>query len=423
MPGTTPYELRPDPGLPVPAYRHRYLPGADAPQAPPGGGAALRSAGAGYWTRRGLPTGPDHVTAAPGAELLLLSLLSAVGGDVVLARPAPAWVLMVAGLRGGRVHAAPTPAEGGGVPDPFALLETVRRVRARGGAPRVVVLSPADDPTGTVTPPEMMHETCEAAAEAGLLIISDETYGDTLHRPGSVHVSPAEIVPDQTVLLTDLGASLMPGGLPVAFARHPDTAEGRKVRDRSLRRSAGLRARLSGPVAAEAAYVLGEPDEVLAGRAAANRLHAAVAAAAHGALTSAGARCRPPQAGFQLYPEVSGHVPGGADALERHLSGRLGRPVLGGHRFGDDPAALRVRIDTGALYGRGDEERAAVAAAPDPTAVPHVAAGLAELGEAFAELAAGALDDARDQDQDRDRERERERGPGSRSGQGLAGTG
>lgn len=67
----------------------------------------------------------------------------------MVGRPAAVWH-SPPGLRTLRVR---TPAEGGGAPDPFALLETVRRARADGLDPRVLVLAAADDPTGTVTPP------------------------------------------------------------------------------------------------------------------------------------------------------------------------------------------------------------------------------------------------------------------------------
>jgi aspartate aminotransferase len=379
-----PYDVRPDPGLPVPAYwEARPAVGSGAEQ--PGGGPGLLTAAAGYWARRGLPCEPARLAAGPGAEALLVALLAAVDGDLVTARPAAAWQAPAAALLGRRVHTAPTPAEGGGVPDPFALLETVRRARAEGGAPRLLLLSAADDPTGTVTAPELLHETCEAAAEAGLLIVSDETYSDTLHHHDTVLLSPAEMLPEHTVVLVDLGATLVPPTVPAALARFPASPRGAAWRERAVGVLAAQRAVLSEPVAAATAYVLGEPPEVTDRTAAANRLHARVAAAAYRAVTEAGALCRPPKAGFQIYPTLRSH---GLDAAgaEQRLSAALGRPVLGGHRFGDDPAEPRVRIDTGALHGATQTERRTALTAADPLAVPHIAAALAALTSAFAEL-------------------------------------
>jgi aspartate aminotransferase len=381
---TLPFDVRPEPGLPVPPYWDTHLDPAAGPE-PLGGGPRLLEAAGGYWSRRGLPGDTRHVLAAPGAEPLLLALLAATDGDPVLARPAAAWQGPLARLLGRRVHTVPAPAEGGGVPDPFALLETVRRARAEGGAPRLLVLSAADDPSGTVSPPELLHETCEAAAEAGLMIVSDETYSGTLHHHDTVLLSPAEMLPEHTVVLTDLGATLVPVTVPVALARFPGTGHGASWRERSAAALAAMRAVLLGPVAAGAAYVLTEPAEVTDHVAAANRLHARVGAAAYRAVTEAGALCRPPKAGFQLYPTLS--APGlDAEGAEERLSAALGRPVLGGHRFGDDPAEPRVRIDTGVLLGATETERRTALTAADPVAVPHVAAGLAALTSAFAEL-------------------------------------
>ena len=380
------YDVRPDPGLPVPAYWDAHLTAAGAGTEPPGGGRRLLAAADGYWTRRGLPGDALHGLAAPGAEPLLLAVLAASEGDPVLARPAAAWQAPIARLLGRRVHSVPVPPEGGGVPDPFALLETVRRARANGGDPRLLVLSAADDPSGTVSAPELLHETCEAAAEAGLLIVSDETYSDTLHHRETVLLSPAEMLPDHTVVLADLGATLVPATVPAALARFPATVHGTSWRARAADVLAAVRAVLPVPVAAATAYVLTEPAEVTDHSAAANRLHARTAAAAYRAITDAGAVCRPPKAGFQLYPTVGAPGLRAAARAEERLTAALGRPVPGGHRFGDDPQEARVRLGTGFLHGATQTERRTVLAAADPLAVPHVMAALDALTAAFAVL-------------------------------------
>jgi aspartate aminotransferase len=369
----------PDPGLPTPPYWAPHL-------AAPAGTEDITAAAATYWQRRGLHTDPSQTAAAAGGEALLLAVLTAIGGDaVVLARPAAAWHTVPGRMLGRRTLRVQTPAEGGGAPDPFALLEAVRRAREEGADPRALVLSAADDPTGTVTPPEPLHEVCEAAAEAGLLLVSDETYSDTV-RHGVVLLSPAEILPDRTVVLTDLGASLVPPAWPTAIARFPSTDEGARLRTEALAAVVAL----PEPVAWAAAYALGEPEDVRAYTDAAKRLHAALGAAAHEAVTGSGALCRPPECGFQLYADLAPlRTERDAAGVEEWLTRRLGRPVLGGHRFGDDQSAPRVRIDVGPLCGAGEEQRRAALRAEDPSAVPHVAAALRELGEALSALSDG----------------------------------
>ncbi|WP_347359810.1 aminotransferase class I/II-fold pyridoxal phosphate-dependent enzyme, partial [Streptomyces sp. 150FB] len=202
---------------------------------PPGGGPVLREAAAGYWSRRGLLSRPHDMAAAPGVQPLLFALLASYGGDLLLPRPCPAWWTPQARILGRPAYHVPTPAAYGGVPDPYALLETVRRVRAEGGRPRVLLLSLPDDPTATVAPPELVREACEAAVGEGLRIISDETWRDTVHDPeGTVLLSPAEMWPDEVTVIADTGGALTPAPWPMAVARFPGTASGAAGRARAV---------------------------------------------------------------------------------------------------------------------------------------------------------------------------------------------
>ncbi|WP_250302671.1 aminotransferase class I/II-fold pyridoxal phosphate-dependent enzyme [Streptomyces sp. NBC_01387] len=388
--------LAPGPGLPVLPELAAVLAGAApriAPE-PPGGGAALREAAAGYWTRRGLGCGPADVAAAGGAPSLLLALLAADHGDLLVPRPCPAWWIPQARLLGRSAYPVPTPAECGGVPDPYALLETVRRVRDEGGDPRLLLLSVADDPTGTVAPPEVVHEACEAAVSAGLHIISDETWNDTRHRPRrTVLLSPAEMCPEAVTVLVDPAGSLIPTAWPVAVARFPDTADGAARRARTLDVITAIGTVVAGPVAAAAAHALSEPDTVRERAGQAAQLYGRVAGAAHRAVLAAGALARPPQAGRHFYADLGPLRPGlesrgvtDAMELEDYLDRRIGAPAPGGHRFGDDPAALRVRFTTGPLLGSTPEERLESLTSAEPLELPHVARALSHFTSALEQL-------------------------------------
>jgi aspartate/methionine/tyrosine aminotransferase len=396
----------PGDGLPVlPELTAVLVAAASRADAQPVGGApALLEAACGYWTRRGLPTVPDQVAAGPGAPALLLALTAALAGDgadILVPRPCAAWWAPYARVLGRPAYHVPTPAESGGLPDPYALLETVRRVRAEGGDPRLLVLSVADDPTATVAPPELLHETVEAATAEGLHLVSDETWRDTLHHPhDTVLLSPAEMRPDRVTVVTDLAGSLLPAGWPAAVARFPATEPGRQLHARVLDILTGLDARIAAPVVAAAGYALDEPPPVTERREAAVRLHARVAAAAHAAVVAAGALARPPQAGRHLYADLgplreplAEQGVGDAQELEDLLTARLGMPAPGGHRFGDDLGALRVRLATGPLLGGTDEERAECLTSPTPLELPHVQRALI--------LLTSVLDDLRDDAQRR----------------------
>ncbi|MFH8344426.1 aminotransferase class I/II-fold pyridoxal phosphate-dependent enzyme [Streptomyces sp. NPDC018045] len=385
----------PDPpaGLPVlPELAACLAAAADRTEPePPGGSRPLRAAACDYWGRRGLWTAPERVLAAPGAPALLLALLAAAGGDVLLPRPCAQWYAPAAGLLGREVHRVPVPAESGGVPDAFTLLEAVRRARQTGEGPRILLVSVADDPSGTCPPPELVHEVCEAAAADGLWVVSDETGRDLLHDPhDTVVLSPAEMLPDDVVVLADLRATLVPASWPVALARFPDTERGEGLRAATLERLAALRTPVAGPVAAAVTHALTEPQPVRSRTAAAARVHGTLARALHHTLTAAGAVCRPPHAGSHLYadfdplrPALAARGITGADRLEGALAHWAAR---GGHRFGDDPRALRVRLSTEALLGPGTGHRHQVLDAPDPLQLPHVAEELSALSATLAAL-------------------------------------
>ncbi|MEV1044276.1 aminotransferase class I/II-fold pyridoxal phosphate-dependent enzyme [Streptomyces sp. NPDC049916] len=385
-----------DPGLPVLPELAARLAAASArtrPE-PPGGGAALREAARGYWDRRGLHGTAGAIAAAPGAQPLLLALVGAHGGDVLLPRPCPASWTPQARLLGRPAYQVPTPAECGGIPDPYALLETVRRVRAEGGTPKLLVLSVVDDPTATVAPPELVREACEAAVGEGLHIVSDETWRDTVHRPrDTVLLSPAEMCPDHVTVLTDLSGALTPAAWPVAVARFPDTAEAAGRHARTLDILTALGALVAGPVAPAAAHALGEPPSVRERTARAAALHGEVAAAVHRAVLAAGALARPPQAGRHLYADLGPLRAGLAGRgvtdsleLEEYLTRLLGVLTPGGHRFGDELGALRVRLSTGPLLGTAEGQQAASLASAAPLELPHVARALSLLARTLGAL-------------------------------------
>ncbi|MGW6554961.1 pyridoxal phosphate-dependent aminotransferase, partial [Streptomyces sp. NPDC055051] len=99
-------------------------------------------------------------------------------------------------------------------------------------------------------------------------------------------------------------------------------------------------------------------------------------------------------AGRHLYADLGPLRPGLAARgvtdsleLEQYLTARLGRPVPGGHRFGDELGALRVRLDTGPLLGADPPERAETLASRAPEQLPQAVRALARLAAALDDLA------------------------------------
>lgn len=369
------------------AGRSAYGPVAGAPD-------ALASV-SGYFTRRGLPTGPQDVMLGPGSKSLLMALNLVLPGDVLLPRPCWNSYAPQARMAGKKVWGVPIPAECGGIPDPAALEATLARARREGGDPRIVVLTLPDNPTGTLAGPELVTQVCAIAEAENLMIVSDEIYRDVMHRPDAAFLSPAEVVPHRTVVTTGLSKSLALGGWRIGALRVPPGESGQRLRGQLVAAASDMWSTLAGPMQEVAAYAFGDPPEITSRLAASARLHGAVARSVHASAVAAGATCRPPTGAFYVYPDFGPlrhrlRTRGVNDAasLARYLLDEHGLAVLAGHLLGDDPHALRFKAATSMLYGDTDEEQEAALAAADPLTLPHVVDTLTRVEEGFAKLGA-----------------------------------
>lgn len=381
--------------LPVfPPLAERLTAGADRnAYGPVAGDHGVRAAVAGYFARRGLPTDAAQVLLAPGSKPLLLALQLVHPGDVLL--PSPCWVTYgpQAKLAGKYAFGVPIPEECGGVPDPAALRDTIRVARGLGHDPRIVVLTSPDNPTGTYAPPRLVREICAVAEEEDLLLVSDEIYRDILHDPNAEFLSPAEVVPDRTIVVTGLSKSLALGGWRIGAARFPATPAGERLRDDVASVASEVWSTLAGPMQSVAEYAFSEPPEIRDRLRDDARLHGTVAKAVYDIVVAAGATCRPPTGGFYVYPDFAPlsaelaalGVTDGA-SLQSRLIDHLGIAVLAGVHFGDDPKALRFRAATSMLYGRTRDEQRSAQRATDPLSLPHVADALAGIEQGLAKL-------------------------------------
>jgi aspartate aminotransferase len=361
---------------------------------PVAGSPAVRQAAAGYFQRRGLPTGPEQVLLAPGSKALLYALLSVLPGDVVL--PRPSWVSYAAqaALAGKRVIDVPIAADAGGVPDPAALREALSDARARRHEPAILVLTLPDNPTGTVASASLMREVCEVAQDHRLLIVCDEIYRDLAYDHDAL-CSPATLMPDHVFVTNGLSKSMALGGWRIGFCRVPQGRLGADAARALTGVASEVWSSLAAPMQHAATYVLDEPHDVRDHVARSRRLHRLVSNAAYERVIAAGARCRAPAGAFYLYPDleplrpllaeqgVSTGAQLAALLLERHDVA-----VLEGEAFGDDPSGLRFRMATSLLYGSNDEQRWAALGADDPVALPWIAGALERLGETLRALQA-----------------------------------
>ncbi len=381
-------------GVPVHPLLRRAL--ADAADrngyGPVAGSAELRSAAAGYWERRGLPTAAGQVLTGPGSKALLYAVLQAVGGDVVV--PQPSWVSYAAqaSLLGHQPIYVRTPAGSGGVPDPALLADAVRHARAAGRHVRAVVLTLPDNPTGRLASAALVDRVCAVAADLDLLVISDEIYRDLVY--DDEFRSPAETAPERVVITTGLSKSLALGGWRLGVARLPDGVLGERLGARMLAAASEIWSSAAQPVQHAAAVAFGEPAELTEYVGRARRLYQLISGEIAAVLDAAAIQVATPQAAFYLFADFGPHrerlaatrgVRTGED-LAAELLSRHHIAALPGSAFGEPPESLTLRLCAGMLTGADDTQRLQALSCEDPLRLPWIAAAIDRLGTAVADL-------------------------------------
>jgi aspartate aminotransferase len=386
-------------GVPVlPELVQRLAEGAPrAEYGPVAGIEELREAIAGYWRRRSVDADADRVIAAPGSKPLLYAAVHAIGGSIAI--PCPSWVSYgaQAALAGARAVAVPVEGEAGGVPAPDRLEQAAREARAEGSPLRAVILTLPDNPTGTVATPGAVHAVCELAERHDLLVICDEIYRDLVHDPERAVVSPAELVPERTIVTTGLSKNLALGGWRIGAARFPGGPRGRELHRAALSIASEVWSAPANPVQRAAAWAFGEPPAVVERIAASRSLHAALARAIADVFVRHGVALRPPTAAFYLYPSFETHRERLAAAAGVRSGPQLAAALLDRHdvatlpasAFGEAEETLALRVATSGLYGDSDEQRLRALADPEPAGLVWIASQLAALDKALADLLGG----------------------------------
>lgn len=380
-------------GLPVPDSVVQVLAQA-APNNSYGavaGSAEARASAAGWFTRRGHATDASQIIFAPGSKPLLFGLLAVLPGDLVL--PCPAWVSYAAQaeLLKKRVIEVPIPANAGGIPDPELLEAALVQAKAQGKDPGILLLTVPDNPTGTVATDVQVKSVCEVAVRYGMAVVSDEIYAEVVHSGEAP--TPLSSFPARTVVTSGLSKSMALGGWRIGFARVPDNEWGTQIMEGLVGVASEIWSSLAAPMQTVAEHVLSEPAEIVEHIEKATKLHARVAAAVYDEFVAVGAICRPPSAGFYLYPDF--------EPLRVELAAlgiRTGREmatfllekcsvgVLPGAAFGDSEDGLRARVATSLLYGTTDEERWSSLNSKNPTELPWIAQSISHLREALQTL-------------------------------------
>ncbi len=160
-----------------------------------------------YQNRDGVLRDAESVLIGPGSKELLFNLQMACKVELIL--PAPCWVSYApqAFLLGRSVRHLPTLPENQWRIQPEQLDQLEQPDEE---VVRALVLNYPCNPTGCSYEPEQMQAIAQAARRNGILIISDEIYGET--RFEGEHHSMAAFYPEGTVISSGLSKWCGAGG-------------------------------------------------------------------------------------------------------------------------------------------------------------------------------------------------------------------
>lgn len=332
----------PVPGCVVDALRaaapeKEYLPVRGLPE--------LREAVAEYHRRRhAVPRTGADVLVAPGSKELMFLLQIAFAGELLL--PTPTWVSYApqARIAGRRVRMLPTVAADGFQLAPATLDAVCREDPSR---PRILVLNYPSNPTGVSYRPDALAELAAVARRHGIVVLSDEIYGELDFR--GEHVSIVRFLEEATILSGGLSKWCGAGGWRLGTFSFPPRL--RWLLDAMAVLGSETYSATSAPIqhAAVRAFRGGGDIEGYLQRS--RSILAALARRTRRALVEAGADVPEPDGAFYLFPGLQAHAEGLAGrgivddrGLADRLMAELGVAVLPGSEFGLEPAALRVRL-------------------------------------------------------------------------------
>lgn len=325
--------------------------------APVAGIPALRQAIAEYLSRtRGLNYGSDNIIVAPGSKPLLYTLLHILEGDVLL--PVPSWVSYApqARLAGRRVIDVATDPRDSHRLTPQALSEALITARKEGANPRILIVNSPSNPTGSMFEKADVEAFTAWARNEGITVISDEIYAELAHG-WREHVSPARFYAEGCIVTGGLSKAFSAGGWRLGYVALPSTPEGKQAAKALRTLASEIWSAATTPVQ-EAAIVAYTPNEELATyvrRSA--RVHAHVTGQLYTTLTNLGVPCPRPAGAFYLYPDFAPWRPAlnekgihTSQELAHYLLDEWDIATLPGVVFGEQPAALRLRLATSMLY-------------------------------------------------------------------------
>ncbi len=168
----------------------------------------LREAVAKYYKKsQNLDFSADDILIGPGSKELMFILQVVFYGELLL--PAPSWVSYApqAKILGKKTVWIDTYEENDWLLMPEDLENYCKK---NPNTPRVIILNYPNNPTGKTYPEKLLKELAYAARKQGILVLSDEIYGELNHKGN--HVSIARFYPEGTIISSGLSKWCGAGG-------------------------------------------------------------------------------------------------------------------------------------------------------------------------------------------------------------------
>jgi aspartate aminotransferase len=319
------------------AHEKDYLPVSGLPE--------LRTAVATYHGRvNELRYAADQILIGPGSKELLYILQVVFNGILYL--PSPCWLSYApqGRLTHKRIRWFKTTAENNWLPTPDDL---DRIGAASGGASQLVILNYPSNPAGTTYDDATLERLGDAARRNGIVLLSDEIYGEFHHEGG--HTSVARFYPEGTIVSAGLSKWAGAGGWRLGtFAFSPELKDLQMAMTSVASETFSA---TSAPIqyAAVTAYEGGEEIERYLN--AARRILKVLGQEVYSRLKNAGVQVVEPRGGFYVFPDFSPFreslkargMETDVDVCKRLIED-AGVMLLPGRSFGRGPKELTARL-------------------------------------------------------------------------------
>jgi aspartate aminotransferase len=282
--------------VPMPVVEALRLHAHEKAYLPVRGLASLREAVAAFHRRTdGVEALPESVLVGPGSKELMFLLQVAFYGELLL--PSPCWVSYgpQARILGKQIRLLPMRYE-----DRWHLsgeqLEQFLCAEGDDSRPRILVLNYPGNPEGLTYAAAELAEIADVARRYGVIILSDEIYGQIHHR--GEHISIARFYPEGTIISSGLSKWCGAGGWRLGTMTFPPALHW--LLDAMACVASETYSSVSAPIqfAAVSAFTGGIQIERYLQHS--RRILAGLGERVHAILHAAGIRVHPPEGAFYL---------------------------------------------------------------------------------------------------------------------------